>query len=119
MKTFEDLKFELLYVGVNRGVVGKCTLSNGYEISVAMNNQTYGGKEGLWEICVFENEKAYESIKLKCLNGETVEGYLTTKEVEEKMEEIQKELGIDDKNIQDAEMIEEDTKIWKKTIKFK
>ena len=35
------------------------------------------------------------------------------------MKEIQKELGIDDKNIQDAEMIEEDTKIWKKTIKFK
>lgn len=94
MKKFVDLKFELLYVGVTRGVVGKCTLPNGYEISVAMNNQTYGGTAGLWEICVFENEKAYESIKLKCLNGETVEGYLTTKEVEEKMEEIQKELGV-------------------------
>lgn len=94
MKKFVDLKFELLYVGVNRGVVGRCTLPNGYEISVAMNNQTYGGTAGLWEICVFENEKAYESIKLKCLNGETVEGYLTTKEVEEKMEEIQKELGV-------------------------
>jgi hypothetical protein len=94
VKKFTDLKFELLYVGVNRGVVGRCTLPNGYEISVAMNNQTYGGTAGLWEICVFENEKAYESIKLKCLNGETVEGYLTTKEVEEKMEEIQKELGV-------------------------
>lgn len=94
MKKFIDLKFELLYVGFTCGVVGKCTLPNGYEISVAMNNYTYGGKSGLWEICVFENENAYESIKLKCLKGETVEGYLTTKQVEEKMEEIQKELGV-------------------------
>jgi hypothetical protein len=90
MKTLKDLKFELNRLGT--GVIGKCFLSNGCEISVAMTKDTYGGTSGLWEVCVFENGSSFNSLYLNCLSGGTVEGYLTTEELENKMIEIQKEL---------------------------
>lgn len=88
-QTFKDLKF---HVNPNGGLVGKVTASNGYEISVAMTQGTYGGNLGLWEICVFEGPTSNKSIKMKCLNGGDVEGWLDVEAVSKKIIEVQKEI---------------------------
>lgn len=92
MKTLKDLKFSIIPTG---GICGTCEIDNGNEISVAMGENTYGGKSGFFEIVVFKSHDSNESVKLKCLSGGDVEGYLNIKEVEEKMIKIQKELGCD------------------------
>lgn len=95
MKTFEDLKFEL---GFDGGIVGKIELENGAEISVAMTKSTYGGIQGLWEICVFKSKTGVDSFTMNCFEGKNALGWLTTKEVSEKIVEVQKELNLIDKN---------------------
>lgn len=89
MKTIEDAVWQIMTYPI--GVCAKITLDNGIEISIAMNEATYGGMSGLFEICVFGKNDS-TGMKLDCLSGETVEGWLTFAEVNKKILEIQKEL---------------------------
>ncbi len=90
MKTLKDAVWQI--VDNPAGVVAKIELENGMEISVAMNRATYGGNAGLFEICVFKSKESYESIELKSLSGGTVDGWIPFRELDEKIETIQKEL---------------------------
>lgn len=89
MKTLEDAVWQIMETPA--GVVAKIKLENEIEISIAMNQSTYGGRSGLFEICVFEKND-YAGMKLDCLSGETVDGWLTLADVNKKIVEIQEEL---------------------------
>ena len=89
MKTLEDAVWQIMEKPA--GVVAKIKLEHEIEISIAMNQSTYGGRSGLFEICVFEKDD-YAGMKLNCLSGETVDGWLTLADVNKKIQEIQKEL---------------------------
>lgn len=98
MKTFADTKFEITKFPAPSGIVGKIPLDNGnMEISIVMNELSYGGNNGKWEIAVFEKKGDLTMprvVKLKCLNNDVV-GNLTFPELEKKLVEIQEELGVD------------------------
>lgn len=89
-KTLKDAVWQIM--DNPAGVVAKIELDNGYEISVAMNRATYGGNTGMWEICVFK-KGGWESIELDSLSGGTVDGWIPFRELDEKIEKIQKELA--------------------------
>ena len=95
MKTLEDAVWQVMTNPA--GVCAKIALENDIEISIAMNQMTYGHEAGMFEICVF-NGNDYSGMKLDCLAGETVEGWLTLADVNRKIIEIQKE--IEEKKIQ-------------------
>ena len=88
MKKFSDAKFAVMKHPA--GIVGKIQLDNGLEISIIMNEGSYGGESGLWEVGVFDN---HETMDLDCLSGGGVEGYLTFDQLEAKLIEIQEELN--------------------------
>lgn len=98
MKTFADAKFRIMKFPQPCGICGKISIDNGnMEISIAMNECSYGGSEGFWEIGVFEKKGDVtlpKTVKLKCLNNDVV-GNLTFSELEKKLVEIQEELGVD------------------------
>jgi len=88
MKTFADAKFRIMKP--ISGIIGKIPLGpNGLEISIVMHEGSYGGPNGLWEIAVFNDDG---QVDLECLGNDVV-GYLTFPELEQKIIEIQKELG--------------------------
>lgn len=97
MKTFADAHFSIMKFPEAAGIVGKIPLDNGnLEISIAMNECSYGGSDGLWEVGVFEKRGDLtlpKTVELECLNND-VAGRLTFTELEKKIEEIQKELGL-------------------------
>ena len=88
MKTFADAKFSVMTHPA--GICGKIMLDdNGLEISIAMNEMTYGGRNGLWEVAVFDSKG---QLNLDCLEHDVL-GYLDFNQLEEKIIEIQKELS--------------------------
>lgn len=89
MKTIKDAVWQIMTNPA--GVCGKIELENGMEISCAMNQATYGSNVGLWEICVFRKND-WQSVKMNCLSGCDVEGWLSFSDMEKKIEEIQKEM---------------------------
>lgn len=97
MKTFADVKFSIMKFPEPAGIVGKIPLDNGnMEISIAMNECSYGGPSGFWEVGVFEKRGDLtlpKTVELKCLNNDVV-GHLTFIELEQKIKEIQEELGL-------------------------
>lgn len=97
MKTFADAKFSITKFPNPAGIVGKIELDNGnLEISIVMNECSYGGPEGLWEIGVYEKKGDVtlpKIVKLECLNNDVV-GHLIFTELEKKIQEIQEELGL-------------------------
>lgn len=97
MKTFADAKFRIMKFPEPAGIVGKIPLDNGnLEISIAMNDCSYGGSDGFWEVGVFEKKGDVtlpKTVELKCLNND-VTGHLTFTELEQKIKEIQEELGL-------------------------
>ena len=97
MKTFADAKFNIMKFPSPAGIVGKIELDNGnLEISIAMNECSCGGLSGLWEIAVFEKKGSLtlpQTINLKCLNHDVL-GNLTFTELEQKIREVQEELGL-------------------------
>lgn len=89
MKTFADVKFALMKPV--SGIVGKLPIGpNGLKISVVMHEGSYGGPLGLWEVAVFNNDG---QVDLKCLEHDVL-GYLSFQELEQKIAEIQEELGL-------------------------
>lgn len=97
MKRFADAKFSIMKFPQPAGIVGKIELDNGnMEISIAMNECSYGGLSGLWEVGVFEKKgdiSLPKTVKLECLDNDVV-GHLTFTELEQKIQEIQEELGL-------------------------
>lgn len=67
---FEKLKFEKLYDGVQAIVkFGK------YELSVVSHSMSYGGKNGLYEIAIFDGKQQVELPGITA-EGDTVQGHL-------------------------------------------
>lgn len=97
MKTFANAKFRIMKFPESAGIAGTIELDNGnLEISITMNECSYGGPEGLWEIGVYEKKGDVtlpKIVKLECLNNDVV-GHLIFTELEKKIQEIQEELGL-------------------------
>ena len=87
---FEKLKFEKLYDGVQAIVkFGK------YEVSVVSHSMSYGGKNGLYEIAIFDGKQQVELPGITA-EGDTVQGHLCEEGVDvifKKMTTITGSLG--------------------------
>jgi hypothetical protein len=67
---FEKLKFEKLYDGVQAIIeFGK------YEVSVVSHSYSYGGKDGMYEIAIFEGDNQVELPGIT-REGDTIQGFL-------------------------------------------
>jgi hypothetical protein len=87
MKKFEDLEFDKLTDPFMSGVRSRMMFENGFGVSVVSHTYSYGGKDGLFEVAVLDEDG--------CLTYNTpvtndVVGYLNPDEVTEIMEEVQK-----------------------------
>lgn len=86
MKTFSDLKFESMSDYHLNGIKSRIYFDNGYGASVVKHENSYGGKEGLYELAVlYDNDIHYDN---PVANGD-VRGYLTEEEVSELLKQIQ------------------------------
>lgn len=89
MKTFNDLNFErqTYSEGYYPAIRARMNFENGYGISVVQGEYTYGGKKGLYEIAILDEDGNL------CYDSEItndVIGYLTELEVSDYMIKIQK-----------------------------
>ena len=87
MKKFEDLDFKKLTDQFMSGVQARMMFENGFGVSVVSHTYSYGGKDGLFEIAVLDEDG--------CLTYNTpvtndVIGYLNPDEVTDIMEQVQK-----------------------------
>lgn len=86
MITFEDLKFETYDANQLRvGKYARIQFENGYGASVVSHNFSYGGKSGLYELAVLEND----DITYKTPITDDVLGFLTPSEVSDALISIQ------------------------------
>jgi hypothetical protein len=88
MKTFGDLIFEthrFSELGFT-GLYSRMKFENGYGVSVVQNGYSYGGKRGLYELAVLD-ENGNITYDTEITND--VVGYLTELEVSEYMIQIQ------------------------------
>lgn len=88
MKTFNDLEFtEMVNDYSVNGKRARMMFDNGYGVSVVQSDMTYGGKEGLYELAVLDDEEAgpiyYTSVT------DDVLGWLTEDDVTTHMLEVQ------------------------------
>ena len=81
-KTFEDINFMPHY----DGVVGKIMFDNGYGASIIRNEHSYGGKNGLYELAVLDNDG---KLTYDTPVTNDVIGYLSPKEVTDYLIQIQ------------------------------
>ena len=87
MITFKDLEFIEMKDLFYNGVQCRIQFDNGYGASIVSHNYSYGGKEGLYEIAVLdENGKIHYDNPVA--NGD-VRGYLKPEEVTELLKQIQ------------------------------
>lgn len=88
MKTFENLDFikidEPPYMV---GVKARLSFDNGYGVSVISHSYSYGGRDGLFEVAVLDSN---DDITYDTPITNDVIGYLTTDDVTEIMEQVQK-----------------------------
>jgi len=72
---FSDIKFVSLYDGKSAVIpFGK------YELSIVSHSMSYGGKQGLYEIAVYEGDDQVE-LPGVTREGDTVKGFLTEEDV--------------------------------------
>jgi hypothetical protein len=87
MKTFKDLKFEILSDEFMFGKRARIHFDNNFGASVVSHTFSYGGNQGLYELAVlFDNEIHYDNP----IAGGDVRGYLTEEEINELLIQIQK-----------------------------
>lgn len=87
MKTFKDLKFEL--INNEPFMVGKqarMQFDNGYGVSVVSHTFSYGGKDGLYELAVLDSDG---NLTYSTEVTSDVLGYLTEENVTEYMIQVQ------------------------------
>jgi hypothetical protein len=87
MKTFKDLEFIEMKDLFYNGVQCRIQFDNGYGASIVRHNYSYGGKEGLYELAVL-NENGNIHYDNPVANG-NVRGYLNESEVTELLKQIQ------------------------------
>ena len=83
MKTFNDLEFFDHPRG--NGVQARIRFDNGYGASIVKTDFSYGGKEGLYELAVIDDN----GLNYKTPITDDVIGYLTEEEVTEYLYKIQ------------------------------
>lgn len=86
MKTFDDLKFELLSDPYMSGKQCRMMFENGYGVSVVSHTFSYGGKDGLYEMAVLDSDG---DLTYTTPVTSDVLGYLTPEEVTKHMIEVQ------------------------------
>jgi len=87
MKTFKDLEFIEMKDLFYNGVQCRIQFDNGYGASIVSHNYSYGGKEGLYELAVLdENGKLHYDNPISNVD---VKGYLNESEVTEILKQIQ------------------------------
>jgi len=84
MKTFKDLEFK--EHPINDGVVSRIVFENGYGASVVRHEYSYGGKDGLYELAVLNNDG---DLTYDTPITNDVLGYLSDKDVTEVLIKIQ------------------------------
>lgn len=72
--------FELMETEMPKGVQAILDFGK-YELSIVNNEASYGNKQGLYEIAVFEGNEQVELPGITA-EGDTVKGFLTTEEVD-------------------------------------
>ena len=86
MKKFEDLDFIKLDDGFMKGVKCRMMFENGFGVSVVSHTYSYGGKDGLFEIAVLDEDGAL-TYNTPVTND--VIGFLNPDEVTDIMEQVQ------------------------------
>jgi hypothetical protein len=86
MKKFEDLDFKKLTDQYMSGVKARMMFENGFGVSVVSHTYSYGGKDGLFEIAVLD-EDGRLTYNTPVTND--VIGYLNPDEVTDIMEQVQ------------------------------
>jgi hypothetical protein len=84
MKTFKDLEFKP-HPGHMGGVQAISTFDNGYGVSVVKTPYTYGGRDGLYELAVLNND----GITYDTPITNDVLGYLSEQDVTEVLIKVQ------------------------------
>lgn len=84
MKTFKDLEFEQLDSFYN-GVQCIVNFDNGFGASIVKHDYSYGGKDGLYELAVLNDNGLVYDTPIT----DDVLGYLTPKDVTEVLIKIQ------------------------------
>jgi hypothetical protein len=87
MKTFKDLEFVEMKSNFYNGVQSVVQFDNGYGASIVRHNFSYGGREGLYELAVLDEDGNihYDN---PVANGD-VRGHLTPENVTELLKQIQ------------------------------
>jgi len=87
MKTFKDLEFIEMKDKFYKGVQCRIHFDNGYGASIVKHDYSYGGREGLYELAVLDDDGNihYDN---SIANGD-VRGYLNESEVTELLKQIQ------------------------------
>ncbi len=86
MKKFEDLEFDKLTDPFMSGVRSRMMFENGFGVSVVSHTYSYGGKDGLFEVAVLDEDGGL-TYDTPVTND--VVGYLNPDEVTEIMEQVQ------------------------------
>ena len=84
MKTFKDLQFKQHPWA--DGIISRIVFENGYGASVVRHEYSYGGKDGLYELAVLNNDG---DLTYDTPITNDVLGYLTDKDVTEVLIKIQ------------------------------
>jgi len=87
MKKFEDLEFDKLTDPFMSGVRSRMMFENGFGVSVVSHTYSYGGKDGLFEVAVLDEDG---DLTYNTPVTNDVIGFLNPDEVTEIMEEVQK-----------------------------
>jgi len=88
MKKFEDLEFDKISdEPFMSGVRSRMVFENGYGVSVISHTYSYGGKDGLFEIAVLDEDG---DLTYNTSVTNDVIGYLNPEEVTEIMKQVQK-----------------------------
>jgi hypothetical protein len=86
MKKFEDLEFDKLTDPFMSGVRSRMMFENGFGVSVVSHTYSYGGKDGLFEVAVLDEDG---DLTYNTPVTNDVVGYLNPDEVTEIMEQVQ------------------------------
>jgi len=86
MKKFEDLEFDKLTDPFMSGVRSRMMFENGFGVSVVSHTYSYGGKDGLFEVAVLDEDG---DLTYNTPVTNDVIGYLNPDEVTDIMEQVQ------------------------------
>jgi hypothetical protein len=85
MKTFNDLDFNPMDMGIGIGVRARINFDNGYGASVVKSPYSYGGNQGLYELAIIKDDAICYDTPIT----DDVLGYLTEDDVTKYLGQIQ------------------------------